>query len=251
MKLFGVINASPDSRHKQSIVTSSEEALKRAHWLLNSGADFLDLGGQGSTDDAFVVSPDLEWLRLQEILPSLAQLKVPMSIDTWKPEVAKKALDAGATIINAADGLQNEEMLQLAVEKNCLVVLPFLSGPDPRHMEKVQGDPISVLLKWFEKAIKRASALKIDHNLILDPGTVFAPPTWPWEERYAYQKCVYQNLFQLKCFHLPIYVSLPWKETDQHKELLDIILSQNIDYGRCHHPDRIRAAEQKLLGKNT
>ena len=128
MKLFGVINASPDSRHKQSIVTSSEEALKRAHWLLNSGADFLDLGGQGSTDDAIVVSPDLEWLRLQEILPSLAQLKVPMSIDTWKPEVAKKALDAGATIINAADGLQNEEMLQLAVEKTVSLFFLFFQA---------------------------------------------------------------------------------------------------------------------------
>lgn len=249
MKLFGVINASPDSRHKGSIVKTADEALKRAYFLLSSGANYIDLGGQGSTDDATVVTPEVEWDRLKDIVPALATLNVDLSIDTWKPEVARKALDAGATIINAADGLQNEAMLKLAAERGCPVVLPFLSGPDPRHMKKVEGDPIKVLLEWFEASIRRAAKFGIRDQLIIDPGTGFAPPKTDPENHYLYQKYLYQNLHQLRRFDLPIYIALPWRDTEKETKLLELVLSQNIDYGRSHHPDIIRKAERRFMDR--
>ncbi len=243
MKLFGVINTSPDSLNKESIVKNGDEALKRGKWLLENGADYLDIGGQGSTDIATVVTPEEEWERLKEIIPLLKTFNRELSIDTWRPMVARKALEAGATIINAADGLQNEEMILLAREKKCKVVLPFLSGPDPRHMEKVQGDPVEVLLRWFDQAIEKGIKFGIAEQLILDPGTGFAPPNWSWEERLPYQRRVYQNLHKLKQFQLPLYVALPWRDTEINKELLNIIIDQDIEYGRCHRPDMVRKVE--------
>lgn len=247
MQLYGVINASPDSLHEDSIVRSVDEAMTRARWLIANGADHLDLGGQGSTDIAGITHPDEEWARLEAIVPALAtEFLGELSVDTWRPSVMRRALDAGATVMNAADGLQNDEMIELAAERQVPVVLPFLSGPDPRSMAFVQGDPVQVLLEWFEHAVSRAHRYGIRDNLILDPGTGFAPPSWPWEERYHYQKQVYGNIGQLRRFELPIYIALPWRETDQHNELLEIVCRQHVDFGRCHYPDRIRACEQRV-----
>lgn len=246
MKLYGVINASPDSLHLDSIAHTPEEAAARADWLLSTGADFLDLGGQGSTDAATIVSSEVEWSRVKDMIPVLAKLTAKLSIDTWRPEVARLALEAGVNVINAAEGLQNEAMLQVVKDFDCEVVLPFLSGPDPRQMTVVKGDPLKILVDWFSQAVDKAKKFNIEKNIILDPGTGFAPPAWPWAERYLYQKYIYENLKVLKQFQLPIYVALPWKETPQHIELLEIILRQEIDYGRCHHPDRIKAAEQRI-----
>ncbi|MBA3803509.1 MAG: hypothetical protein H0X22_11485 [Acidimicrobiia bacterium] len=80
----------------------------------------------------------------------------------------------------------------------------------------------------------------------LDPGTGFAPPNWPWEQRYHYQKRVYTNLDKLRRFGLPIYIALPWRHTEQHDELLEIVVRQQPDYGRVHHPERVRALERDL-----
>ncbi|MFZ4516438.1 MAG: dihydropteroate synthase, partial [Acidimicrobiia bacterium] len=89
MQIFGVINASPDSLHTESIVASPDDAIARAHRLLDVGADGLDVGGQGSTDVAEVVDWRVEWARLEPILPALATLGVAVSVDTWRPEVAR------------------------------------------------------------------------------------------------------------------------------------------------------------------
>ena len=60
-----------------------------------------------------------------------------------------------------------------------------------------------------------------------------------------YQKQVYSNLDAMRVFGLPLYIALPWKDTVQHNELLDIVISRDPEYGRAHYPDRIRAAERR------
>jgi dihydropteroate synthase len=246
VQLFGVVNASPDSLHTESVVTSPETALARARQLLADGADGLDLGGQGSTDIAEVVDWTVEWQRLQDIVPVLVGLGVPVSVDTWRPEVARRALAAGVTVLNAADGMQSDEMWRVAVEFDVPIVVPFLSGPDPRSMTLVEHDPVSTIVDFFEARLLQADRFGMRHRCILDPGTGFAPPNWPWEQRYVYQKRVYTNLDALRRFDLPLYIALPWKRTRQHDELLEIVVRQQPEYGRVHHPDRVRALEHRL-----
>lgn len=246
MRLFGVINASPDSLHDESIVHNASDAAARAEWLLGNDVWGFDLGGQGSTFAADESTVDEEWSRIEAVLPTLLSYDVPISVDTWRPETARRALSSGVTWLNAADGLQQEDMMALAATHQCPVVLPFLSGPDPLSMEHVtEHDPVQVLLDFFDAILARAAEYGIKDRIVIDPGTGFAPHDWPWEERYVYQKQVYGQLDRLRCYNLPLYIALPWKETAQHNELLDIVIEGKPEYGRCHYPNRIRAAEMR------
>ena len=246
MFLYGVINASPDSLAEFSIATTVDAAVARATSLLDDGADAIDLGGQGSTDAASVVPWETEWARIADIIPALAALDVDLSIDSWRPQVVRRALDAGATVINAADGMQLDATWELAAEYEVPFVLPFLSGPNPREMSLVSADPVGTMIEFFEHRLKVADRFGIRDRSVLDPGTGFAPPDWPWEERYDYQKVVYSNLDQLRRFERPLYIALPWKETDQHDELLDIVVGQQPEYGRAHLPAKIRACQANV-----
>jgi len=246
MFLYGVVNASPDSLNTDSIATDAESATRRGEYLLNNGCDGIDLGGQGSTDAATIVPWQEEWLRLESIVRALAALGVPLSIDSWKPEVTRLALESGATVINAADGMQTDEMWRVAADFRVPIVLPFLSGPNPRQMEMVRSDPVRVMLDFFDEQLRVADRWNLRELCILDPGTGFAPSNWPWDERYRYQKHVYSNLSELRRFDLPLYIALPWKETPQHDELLEIVLRQRPEYGRGHYPAKIRRVEREL-----
>jgi dihydropteroate synthase len=249
MQLFGVVNASPDSLNEESIVRTPADARRRADLLVAEGVWGFDLGGQGSTFAATQSSLDEEWARLAPVLPVLAEHGRPLSIDTWRPEIARRALAAGATWLNAADGMQNDEMWALAADAGCPVVLPFLSGPDPLHLEIVADhDPIATILDFFDGALHRAERFGIRQNMVLDPGTGFAPHDWPWEERFVYQKAVYTQLDRLRVFDLPLYIALPWKDTEQHAELLDIIIRQDPEYGRAHYPKNVVEAATRLDG---
>ena len=248
MFLYGVVNASPDSLNTDSIATTPEAAVARARRLLDDGADGIDLGGQGSTDNATVVPWQHEWERLSGIVPALAALGVPVSIDSWRPEVTRRALEAGATVINAADGMQSDAMWEVAAEFDVPIVLPFLSGPNPREMEHVRTDPVDALVGFFTAQLAVADRYGLRHRCIIDPGTGFAPSNWPWEERYVYQKRVYSNLDALRVFELPIYIALPWKETAQHDELLEIVVAGQPEFGRAHYPAKVRRFEQRIHG---
>lgn len=246
MFLYGVVNASPDSLNADSIVGSTEQALARAQLLLADGANGLDLGGQGSTDAATVVPWEAEWRRLEPLVPALAALGVPMSVDTWRPEVLRRALQAGATVINAADGMQNPEMWEVAAEFDVPIVVPFLSGPNPRAMEMVERNPVDAIVEFFDARLRDADRYGLRHRCVLDPGTGFAPSNWPWEARYLYQKQVYGNLAAMRVFGLPLYIALPWKETAQHDELLEIVIRNQPEFGRVHYPAKVRAFERRL-----
>ena len=246
MFLYGVVNASGDSLNTDSIATTPQAATRRAEYLLDHGCQGIDLGGQGSTDNATVVSWEEEWSRLEAIVDALAALGVPLSIDSWKPEVTRRALEHGATVINAADGMQTDEMWQVAADFQVPIVLPFLSGPNPRQMELVRADPVQVMLDFFTEQLAVADRYGLRSLCILDPGTGFAPSNWPWKERFLYQKRVYSNLDALRVFDLPLYIALPWKETAQHDELLEIVLRQRPEYGRVHYPEKVRRVEREL-----
>lgn len=244
--LYGVVNASPDSLNTDSIASTADAAVARADHLLSSGADGIDLGGQGSTDAATVVGADAEWQRVASLIPALAALGVPLSIDTWRPTVARRALRAGATVLNAADGMQDEQMWLVAAEHQVDVVIPFLSGPNPRAMTRVREDPVAAMQDFFAARLRTAEGYGLVDQCILDPGTGFAPPQWPWAERFEYQKLVSGRLNELRAFGRPLYVALPWKDTPAHDELLEIVLGQRPEYGRAHYPAKVRACQARL-----
>jgi dihydropteroate synthase len=248
MRLFGVVNASPDSLNTDSIATTPEQATARARTLITGGCWGLDVGGQGSTFASTEVEADEEWARLAPVIPALVATGLPTSVDTWRPSVAARALDAGVTWLNAADGLQQPEMIELAAERRCPVVLPFLNGPDPHHLAHVDKgyDPVQLIIDFFDDRLRALDRSGIRANCVLDPGTGFAPHDWAWEDRFHYQKQVYSRLSELRCFGLPLYVALPWRETPQHEELMEIVVRAGPEYGRVHYPAQVAAARRRV-----
>ncbi len=188
MEIFGVVNASPDSLADFSVVRTFDEARAYGQKLLDDGADHLDLGGQASHGGAGMVDPETEWNILAEPLRGVLSLGVTVSVDTWQVETARRAFDAGATVLNAAEGLQNDEMLAFAAERECEVVLPFMLGPNPRFLKHVDGDPVQVMVEWFEYRLNELRRFGVDRRCYLDPGTGFGPPDWDWDDLYDYQK---------------------------------------------------------------
>jgi dihydropteroate synthase len=250
MKIYGVVNASADSLAVFSVASTYDDALRRGRELLAEGADAIDIGAQASHGDAAMISSDLEWEDLAEPLRAVSSLGVDVSVDTWQVATARRALDAGATVLNAADALQNDDMIELAAEREVPVVLPFMLGPDPRHLKHVEGDPVAVMVDWFDLQLRRAAQYGIRDRLMLDPGTGFAPPHWDWNDRYQYQKAIYSGLDRLKQFDLPIYVPVAWKQTPDRLELVDIVLEQDVEYARAHLPAQIRARHEAIRSGN-
>lgn len=244
MYLFGVVNCSPDSLHQPSIVADATEAAARIDDLGRRGAEGLDVGGQGSTQVAAVVDEDEEWGRLRDVLPLAVAAVDLVSVDTWRPEVMRRALELGVNVLNAADGMATEASWEVAAEHRPLVVLPFLNGPHPRALTHVEGDPLDVMGDYFEARLALAARYGLRDRCLLDPGTGFGPDGWAWDDRFLYQRHVYANLDRLRVFDLPLYIPLPWKDTPDHARLLEIVVAQEPEFGRAHDPDRIREVER-------
>ena len=118
----------------------------------------------------------------------------------------------------------------------------------PKRMVRVGGDPLASIEEFFAARLADADRYGLRDRCLLDPGTGFAPPAWPWAQRYEYQKIVYSGLDRLRRFDRPLYIALPWKETDQHEELLELVVRQAPEYGRAHRPGHVREVERRLAG---
>jgi dihydropteroate synthase len=242
--LYGIVNASPDSAVAESIVDSPDSALARARSLLADGADAIDLGGQGTTERASVVDWTVEWSRVEHLVPALAGLGVPVSIDSWRPEVVARALQAGATVINAADGMQRDEMWQVASDFDVPIVLPYLHGPDPKQLGELHTDPIRAMVDFFEGRLRVAERYGMRSRCIVDPGTGFAPLNWARSDPYTYQQLVFSQVDELRRFGLPLYIALPYDP--EQEPLVEIVLRQRPEFGRCHRPAAIRRIERHV-----
>jgi len=246
MMIFGVVNCSPDSLNTDSFVGDEPAAITRIEALLVDGANGIDIGGQGSTEVATVADWRTEWDRVAPAIAAATARTSDVSIDTWRLDVARAALEAGVTTLNAANGMQDPQFWALAAEHDAGVVVPFINGPNPHELRHVEGDPIDRMLEYFTDRLTVADEYGVRDRCLLDPGTGFGPHGWAWAERYEYQKHVYSNLHRLRELGLPLYIPLPWKETAQHDELLEIVLAQRPEYGRAHYPRKIRDVERRV-----
>lgn len=172
--IMGILNVTPDSFSDGGKFFDQEAALRQAHRLIAEGADILDIGGESTRPGHLEVSAAEEWGRLEPILSVLTkEVSVPLSVDTYKAEVAVHALEAGAHMINDVWGLQKDpEMARVAGEYQApLVVMHNQQGTDYHHL---MGD----ILKFLRQSIVLAS----EHGLtgdqvILDPGIGFGKNT--------------------------------------------------------------------------
>ena len=127
-KVMGIVNVTPDSFSDGGQFFKPEEAIRRAKNLVADGADIIDLGGESTRPGATPLGWEAEWARIEQVLSELRvkseELRVRVSVDTYHPETAERAIKAGANIINCVYAEPIPEMLKLIEENDVELVMP-------------------------------------------------------------------------------------------------------------------------------
>jgi len=175
--VMGIVNVSPDSFYRESRCKTLEQVLIKAERMIKEGADIIDIGAESTRPGSVSISEQEELDRLLPVLTKLVKVvKIPISVDTYKPVVAKKVLQAGATIINDITGLQRfEEMARIISQFNAGVILMHMQGSPENMQDRPQyADVVSEILEYLQRSIDIAIEVGIDPKKIaVDPGIGF------------------------------------------------------------------------------
>jgi dihydropteroate synthase len=175
--LMGIVNVTPDSFSDGGRFLDHEAAIGHGLRLLDDSADWLDVGGESTRPGAEPVPLDEELRRVVPVIEGLRRRSAaPISIDTYKPETARAALAAGATVINDVTGFRDPAMIELAVNSSAALVVMHMRGTPKTMMEQaVYEDVIGELLGYFEERLDTLTKSGVDlERIILDPGIGFA-----------------------------------------------------------------------------
>jgi dihydropteroate synthase len=173
--VMGALNVTPDSFSDGGMYLEPEKAFEKAKQMVEEDCDILDIGAESTRPFAPPISTEEELKRLEPVLEMVGKLDVPVSIDTYKPEVARKALDLGADMVNDVSGLRNDAMVALVAERGVPVVIMHMKG-EPKTMQEnpEYSDLIGEIKEFLASSIKRAKDGGIEaQNIVIDPGIGF------------------------------------------------------------------------------
>jgi dihydropteroate synthase len=175
-RVMGIVNVTPDSFSDGGAHASASMALKHCEQLLKEGADILDIGGESTRPGSPAVSLEDELARVLPVVREAVKLGVPISVDTYKPEVMHAVLGLGADIVNDIWALRQPGARDaVAAHPTCGVCLMHMHR-DPQTMQAVPmaGDVIPDVLSFLAAQLQRLQALGVDFSRItLDPGVGF------------------------------------------------------------------------------
>lgn len=179
-RVMGIVNVTPDSFSDGGAHDTLEAAVAHGLKLAEEGADILDIGGESTRPGAADVSVEEELRRVVPVIERLAkETTLPISIDTFKPEVMRAAMQAGAGMINDIYGLRREGALEAAAALGVPVVLMHMQG-EPRTMQEAPDydDVVGDVHRFLAERIFAAEMAGIARkNLIVDPGFGFGKNT--------------------------------------------------------------------------
>ena len=169
--VMGILNVTPDSFSDGGKYHDVDRAVEQAKQLVRDGADIIDIGGESTRPGAEYVSPEEECSRLLPVIEVLhRELDCPISVDTYKAEVARQCIKAGANIINDIWGATKDpDMAKVAAELDVPIIL--MHNRKEAKYDSLMDDVIKDLLAMVHNA--KQAGVK-DENIILDPGIGFA-----------------------------------------------------------------------------
>ncbi len=179
-RVMGIVNVTPDSFSDGGAHDTTDAAVAHALRLVEEGADLLDIGGESTRPGAAEVEVEEELRRVVPVIERLAaQVAVPISIDTSKPEVMRAAVQAGAGMINDVYGLRREGALDAAAALGVPVVLMHMQG-EPRSMQAAPqyDDVVGEVHRFLAERIFAAEMAGIPkQRIVVDPGFGFGKDT--------------------------------------------------------------------------
>ncbi len=201
--ILGVLNVTPDSFSDGGKYADPDRAFARALELEEQGADIIDIGAESTKPGAKPVAAAEELRRLVPVLKRLkGHLSVPISVDTYKAEVAERALEHGAEIINDPTGLTTEpQIARIVSNHDAGLILNHMRGrPETWARLAPMPDPMGTIVRDLDAAVSRARRVGIDKSkLIVDPGLGFG-------KRKEQNALIMGRLRELASLDLPILV---------------------------------------------
>lgn len=266
---MGILNTTQDSFYDKSRFSEVESAVARGQQIYSEGADIIDIGGESTRPRNVYLNPDAVSVtaeeELQRVIPVISRLKqlipIPISIDTMKPEVAAKAVEAGAEWINDVSGFRHPEMRAVAAStkvKICVMHMqgnPYTMQVEPHYEESI----VEHLKYWFSSTLEKLIQAGVqESNIILDPGIGFG-------KTVAHNLEIIHNLPELKSLGFPVLLGVSRKYfmskilNKPPPELLPATLAMNtiailshVDFIRAHdiqaHRDIIDLLEAYFKG---
>ena len=174
--IMGIVNATPDSFSDGGRYLSSASALRHCEQLLKDGADILDIGGESTRPGSPAVGLQEELARVMPLVRGAVSLGVPISVDTYKPEVMQAVLDLGADIINDVWALRQPGAAQVVAQHpRCGVCLMHMhSNPQTMQVQPMVGDVLPQVLSFLDLLAHDLQGLGVEKTrIVLDPGIGF------------------------------------------------------------------------------
>jgi len=206
--IMGVLNLTPDSFFDGRMFPEPEAAVQHAFQMEAEGADIIDLGGESTRPGAQAVPLKEEFRRVLPVLKRLSgRLKVPISIDTYKSEVAERCIQCGAEMVNDISGLYFDPRMKEVVARHQVPVIVMHMKGTPRDMQKdpQYRDLIGEILSYFRESISRADAAGVPADkIIIDPGIGFG-------KSFTHNLDILKGLESFKVLGKPIMVGVSRK----------------------------------------
>ena len=174
--VMGILNVTPDSFYDGGKHFDLVDTQKRIDAMIKEGAEIIDIGGESTRPGSKPVTVDEE---LERVIPAIEYIsnnyEIPISIDTQKAKVAKKAVEAGACVVNDVGGLRNEDMISAVAKMKIPVIIMHMQGT-PENMQKnpQYDDVVEDIKEWLNERINTAEMAGIKRSdIIVDPGIGF------------------------------------------------------------------------------
>jgi len=199
--LMGVLNVTPDSFSDGGLFSDTEKAISHGLRMVEEGADIIDIGGESTRPGSKPLELEEELRRVIPVIEFITkEVNVPISIDTYKSNVAQRAIEAGAQMINDISGLHFDPSLaQVAVKEDVPLVLMHIRGTPETMQKDVHYDSLfSEILQYLKDSIQRAESAGLDpKQIIIDPGIGFGKTV---EDNLL----IIKNLYEFRILGKPI-----------------------------------------------
>jgi dihydropteroate synthase len=204
--IMGILNLTPDSFSDGGRYSTIDTAIHAAYQMINDGADIIDIGAESTRPGATPISLQEELDRLLPIVKALQDCGRPLSIDTYKPEVMRAALEIGVDIINDIHALRMPGATDAVADSDCAVILMHMQG-NPQNMQSqpCYENVVSDTIHFFQSRLDDLEQAKVNRSrIMLDPGFGFG-------KTLAHNLALLKQLSKFKQFDLPILVGLSRK----------------------------------------
>jgi dihydropteroate synthase len=248
--IMGVVNLSSDSWYRESVCLTVESAVQRGKILSAQGADIVDLGAESTLAHATRVNDTAQKSKLIPAIKKLRAAKILVSVETYSPEIARAALEAGANVLNLTGSANSNEIFKMAAAHDAAVIICYVQGKNVREVDDfdLSADPIPKMTDYFSRQIEIAQRNGVE-KLFLDPGLGFYYHNLQDSAvRVRHQMNVFLNTFRLRALGFPICHALPhafefFRDEVRCAEPFFAVLAAlgKTDLFRTHEVSRIKA----------